>query len=122
MTEYELADLIFSAVNGGTNVVGIFFTILSGYLIVAWLVGEKLTRTQVIMVNILYLSAAIFMIWAWVARFLAALSIQNQLLLLNSQSPDLVRIDVIFVFSGVMSFLVLVSLKFMWDVRHPKTE
>jgi predicted anti-sigma-YlaC factor YlaD len=122
VTEYELADLMMSAVNGGTAVIGIFFTILSGYLIAAWLIGEKLTRTQVIMVNILYLSSATMMIWAWIARFLAALHFQNQLLVLNPQSTESVTIYIITGFSSILFILILVSLKFMWDVRHPKTE
>jgi predicted anti-sigma-YlaC factor YlaD len=122
VTEYELTDLMMSAANGGTAVIGIFFTILSGYLIAAWLIGEKLTRTQVIMVNILYLSSATMMIWAWIARFSAALRFQNQLLVLNPQLTESVTIYIITGFSSILFILILVSLKFMWDVRHPKTE
>ncbi len=54
MTEYELLDLLLTAVDGGTAVIGIILTVVSGYLIVAWLIGEKLTTAQVMMVNLLF--------------------------------------------------------------------
>lgn len=122
MTEYELLDLMFSAVNGATSVLAIIFTVISGYLIVAWLIGEKLTRAQVTVVNLLFLCTAPMMVWAWLGRFLAALEFQNRLLELNPQTAERVSMYLIIGFPIILSFLILGSLKFMWDVRHPKTK
>jgi len=122
MTEYELGDLMISALNGATAVIGLIFTIISGYLIVAWTVGEKLTRAQVTMINLLFLSIAPMSIWGWLGRYLVAWDLQNRLLELNPQTAARVSMYVITGFPIIISMLIIGSMKFMWDIRHPKTE
>ena len=122
MTEYELLDVTFSAVNSATNSWGMIFSVICGYLVVAWLIGEKLTRAQVTLVNLLFLCSAPMLIWGWLGRYLIALDFQNRLLELNPQAVERVSIYVITGMPIILSILVLGSLKFMWDVRHPKTE
>jgi len=122
MTEYELIDLIFSAVNGAATANVLIFTIISAYLVTAWLVGDKLTTAQVTMMNLLYLCTAPMMIWGWLGRYLAALELQNALQLVNPDAPNGISIYVIVGVPTVYSLLILGSLKFMWDVRHPKIE
>lgn len=67
MTEYEIADLAqaqFDRLVVLLDVLGthlsIYLTIISGYLVVAFMVGKKLTRSQVGLISILYLAATIF--------------------------------------------------------------
>ena len=120
MTEYELFDLMLTAVDGGTAVIGIILTVVSGYLIVAWLVGDKLTTAQVLMVNLLFLCTAPMMVWGWLGRYLAALDLQNQLLVLAPQTTERINMYVIIGFPIILFILILGSLKFMWDIRHPK--
>jgi hypothetical protein len=120
MTEYELFDLMLTAVDGGTAVIGIILTVVSGYLIVAWLVGGKLTTAQVMMVNLLFLCTAPMMVWGWLGRYLAALDLQNQLLVLAPQTTERINMYVIIGFPIILFILILGSLKFMWDIRHPK--
>jgi hypothetical protein len=120
MTEYELFDLMLTAVDGGTAVIGIILTVVSGYLIVAWLVGDKLTTAQVMMVNLLFLCTAPMMVWGWLGRYLAALDLQNQLLVLAPQTTERINMYVIIGFPIILFILILGSLKFMWDIRHPK--
>ena len=122
MTEYELIDLIFSAVNGAATVNVFIFTIISAYLVMAWLVGDKLTTAQVTMMNLLYLCTAPMMIWGWLGRYLAALELQNALLMLNPEVPSGISLYVIIGTPTVWSLLILGSVKFMWDIRHPKKE
>ena len=122
MTEYELFDLMLTAVDGGTAVIGIILTVVSGYLIVAWLVGDKLTTAQVMMVNLLFLCTAPMMVWGWLGRYLAALDLQNQLLVLAPQTTERINMYVIIGFPIILFILILGSLKFMWDIRHPKTK
>ena len=122
MTEYELLDLMFNAINGATAVIGIIVTIISGYLIVAWTVGEKLTRAQVTMLNLLFLCTAPMMIWGWLGRYLVAWDLQNILLELNPQITERVSMYVIIGSPFVSSMLIIGSLKFMWDIRHPKAK
>jgi hypothetical protein len=122
MTAYELTDLMFSATNGATAVNGLIFTIISGYLIVAWTIGEKLTRSQVTMVNLLFLSSAPMMEWGWLGRYLVALDLQNRLIELEPQTAERVSMYVISGHPFVTSILIIASMKFMWDIRHPKTK
>jgi len=122
VTEYELIDLIFSAVNGAATVNVFIFTIISAYLVMAWLVGDKLTTAQVTMMNLLYLCTAPMMIWGWLGRYLAALELQNALLMLNPEVPSGISLYVIIGAPTVWSLLILGSGKFMWDIRHPKKE
>ena len=120
MTEYELIDLMLTAVDGGTAVIAIILTIVSGYLLVAWLIGDKLTTAQVVLVNLLFLCTAPFLIWGWLGRYLVALDLQNQLIVLAPQTPERVSMYTIIVFPTILSILILGSLKFMWDIRHTK--
>jgi hypothetical protein len=122
MTEYELMDLMLTAVDGGTAVIGTILTVVSGYLIVAWLIGDKLTTAQMTMVNLLLICTAPIMIWGWLGRYLVALDLQDQLLVLAPQTTERVSMYVIIVFPIILSILILGSLKFMWDIRHPKKE
>ncbi len=122
MTEYELIDLIFSAVNGAATVNVFIFTIISAYLVMAWLVGDRLTTAQVTMMNLLYLCTAPMMIWGWLGRYLAALELQNALLMLNPEVPSGISLYVIIGTPTVWCLLILGSVKFMWDIRHPKKE
>ena len=54
MTESELLEA--SALYWGNtiSILTILTTIISGYLIAAYVVGKELTRTQAIIINILY--------------------------------------------------------------------
>ena len=122
MTAYELTDLMFSAINGAVAVNGLIFTLISGYLIVAWTIGEKLTRSQVTMVNLLFLSSAPMTEWGWLGRYLMALDLQNRLIELEPQTAERVSMYVISGHPFVTSILIIGSMKFMWDIRHPKTK
>ena len=96
-----------------------FISILSGYLIIAYLAGINMTRSQVVIVNTLYILLMILMMAAMFSITLRA----NEMAMLSFQmssqrtiSPHgfMPLIAVIFFF-----FCTIASLKFMWDVRHP---
>ena len=120
MTEYEVYDLMLTAVDGGSTVIGLILSLVSAYLVVAWLVGDKLTTAQVMLVNLLFLCTAPMMVWGWLGRFLAALDLQKQLLVLAPQTTERISIYVVMGFPMILFILILGSLKFMWDIRHPK--
>jgi hypothetical protein len=97
-------------------------TLLSGYIIVAYLAGKELERSQVLIVNSLYLLLFLFVLMGIYslsirATEMAALSVQ-----ISEQrnlGPTLwLPLGVVAIFA----FCLVASLKFMWDVRHPKTE
>jgi hypothetical protein len=54
MSEYEYMDLFFTMVERSETAGLAFLTVVSSYLLVAYLVGEKLTKGQVILVSGLF--------------------------------------------------------------------
>ena len=56
MTEYELADLVASTIANSLIIAPILISIASAYLVVAWVVGNKLNRSQVLLINGLFVS------------------------------------------------------------------
>jgi len=95
---------------------------MSGYLIVAWLVGGKLTRAQVSLINVLFVFFQFCMVLGWSARWELAMKYFN---LLASLDPDIYAVRNpagLVIFATVMAVSIPGCLKFMWDIRHPKTE
>jgi hypothetical protein len=116
MTEYELMDLSTAYADTAISALMGYFTVLSAYFIVAYIVGSDLNRSQVIAVTGLFLVMAFFMVWGTSAYFLQ--SYEYRVLAGAFTAPVAahtvaIPLLIIGVFSG---------LKFMWDVRHPKTE
>jgi len=134
MTEYEIADLAVSTqelffqqrelaqgmAERAFHVTQQIGNLLFGYLIVAYLVGAKLTKVQVAILNALYLS--------WQLNSFRSLSILNTnagvlLEKMAEISPELTpNIPSLLVALSLYSCLILASLYFMWSIRHPKKE
>jgi hypothetical protein len=55
VTDYEIADLAASVMSNYLTTVSLFISIVSAYLITAFLAGEKLNRVQVSIVNACFL-------------------------------------------------------------------
>ena len=75
MTEAELVEAWGLFLGNSQTALGLYLSVLTGYLIIAYLVGNKLTRTQVVIVTILYVCATtIISLWffAWWSRALAS--------------------------------------------------
>ena len=122
MTEGELIQAAQATWANVITLTTVAITLLSGYIIVAYLAGKELERSQVLIVNSLYLLLFLFVLMGIYslsirATEMAALSVQ-----ISEQrnlGPTLwLPLGVVAIFA----FCLLASLKFMWDVRHPKTE
>jgi len=104
---------------------GILITLISGYLVVAYFVGKQLTRTQVIIMNALYLIIALLLIagsfyWgldAQIARKMMALQIPEFNLGGYAEVNTYLWPSIV---SIVYSCLIFASLFFMWQVRHSR--
>jgi len=122
MTEYELQELAFTAGGLGINFSALLITLISSYLVVAYVVGNDLTRPQVTLVNVLFLFTSSLFLYGSVSSFVKQLSIVEKLRILNPEdyfpSTPLVVIAV----TGIFLLIILASLHFMWSVRHPGGE
>ena len=121
MTTYEMADLSQNLFANALSAFTVFLSIVFAYIVSAYLVGAKLTRTQVSMLTFVFVIVALFVVWSMAAYVDGGV-------FLNSQAyPDKVgdffapktwNTTLMF---GVGVIIISVALKFMWDVRHPKT-
>jgi len=125
MTEYEMTDIIMSRYAQMTEQASLYFALVSGYLIAAYVVGSRLTRLQVTVINTLYC--------LWTVGILAGyINTVNDTIKLE-QAIRSVRVtrtavnisdstSAAYSFAIVQAIGIIASLVFMWSVRHPKAE
>lgn len=106
------------------TLLALLITIISGYMVVAYVAAEKMTVAQVVIVNFVYLVMAFFVGYACVEMSTRAAAFEGLAYELadgrmGALSP---RFDIAIGIVGAMGVCVVATLKFMWDVRHPKTE
>jgi hypothetical protein len=99
-----------------TETMNTYLTATSGYLLVAYFIGKNLTRLQAAIVTVLYGLFALFATIATVSYFENAFYFGHTYGV--GRAPSWGSYGV----SGLFCFGILACLKFMWDVRHPKTE
>jgi len=125
VSEYELLDLLAGSIDSMYDGVALYLTIISGYLLVAYLAGTQLTRVQVIIVSVLFVVGAGLQCWG---IFLYQLANEEYVAAKAIISP-LTEYQKVIATSGggiiigsVMAFGIFASLYFMWSVRHTKEE
>lgn len=102
----------------------VLISVISAYLVVSWLVGSKLNRGQVIWINLLFVTFSLMTAFRWVTGYRIAMQLQNDLLKVNPGLADVIiqrkTPEMIAGIACIYLAAILGSLKFMWDVRHPK--
>ena len=101
--------------------ISLLITLVSGYLVVAFTVGNRLTRQQVIIVNSIYLLMSIFVLWGTVAMVGKAHGFEVIAYSMAGAAFDefVPRGDIANSIAIIFGFAIVASLKFMWDIRHP---
>ncbi len=121
MTAYEFIDIGQSQLALNVAHVSLWLAVLSGYLVVAYTVGAKLTRAQVVVFNLIYVIWSVFLGVASGNTLHHALNNTSRgWEMLEEASPVLPLTMPFFYLIGIM--LVIAALAFMWSVRHPKAE
>jgi hypothetical protein len=122
MTEAEAFEMALPSAANATNAFNQYITFTFGYITTAYFVGNKLSRFQVLAASGLYLVAAPFAFGnaltdiQWMAK-----AVEHT----GDLSPEGIAANMNFwlMSSGsIMALGILVSLYFMWNVRHPRTE
>ena len=120
MTEYEYAELIAAYSSNAGTFFAIFLTLLSGYLIAAFVAGARLSRFQVTALNTVYVISISVMIYGTYGAGMVQVHYTNLLLAMSPDSPQAGR-DWVFNTLGILMLGgLLASLFFMWDVRRRK--
>jgi hypothetical protein len=122
LTEYELADLAMNWQATTTPTTALFVTIASGYLIAAWMVGERLTRAQVTLINFLFGIFQLGVLSGWAGRWIQTYDYTSALTSIDPAFYGTGPTAVLVLFGSVMLISIPGCLKFMWDIRHPKAD
>ena len=122
MDEAELMELTQALWANYLSTMALFVSIISAYLIVAYIAGRKLTRPQVVLVNILMGAFTSFGIAGMYAFSLTGTEAMLLAFEMSTQRKThgltFLPVTTLIVFPAI----VLGCYKFMWDIRHPKTE
>ena len=122
MSEAELMEFGSSAWSNTIALTALFVTILSGYIVTAFVAGNRLSASQLIIINgtsIILSGLFVSSIYAFSRAALEAemlafeMSVQRQM----APIPELICALLI-----LYVVLVFASLKFMWDVRKSKPD
>ena len=122
MTEAEYAEVIAAYSSNAGTFFATYLTVLSGYLITAFVAGSRLNTLQVAILNIGFVVAVLAMIWAAYHAGMVQVYYTNLLLEMAPDSPQSGRDWVMATVGTLMFGGLLAGLVFMWNVRHPKTE
>ncbi|KKO10920.1 hypothetical protein LCGC14_0024030 [marine sediment metagenome] len=123
MTPYEMLDLGQSSYSTSVAYVSIFITLLSAYLVAAYIVAGRLSKAQFLLANSLYLviqTLTILTIYNFnsSARFWGNLGRSN--MPVSSESANVTYIPE--AVALVLILTMLLSVWFMWKSWNPKAE
>ncbi len=121
MTEYEISDLMNGIASNIIQGQAVFLTTLTAYLVVAYSVGAKLTRYQVSFVNFTYILFGVVGIQAQLYNMDQVYEWGAQLYELRGGAPTATDQFSRWVFISIRLIMIVGSLIFMCQVRHPKT-
>ena len=119
MSQYELLDLSQSALSNSTASYAIFLSIVSAYLITAYMVGADLTRGQVRLLTILFLFVTALVMWAqsafvyWADHWSTMARGESVAQTVFSTQPLLP-----FALAAVNALTIVACLFFMWNIRR----
>jgi len=125
MTEYELLDVM-ETINGNSiTATGVYFSILTAYLLVAYIAGNQLTKYQVMFINVVFIFYNLIASMNLAMMIRTRMGLSERLIEMSGETKvvsDEVGIVLISVFILMRIMLVVGAMGFMWQVRHPKTE
>lgn len=123
MTAAEWLEFSTSSASNSYATFAMIITMASGYLAAAYLVGEKITRSQVVLINLVFVPTMLFFSGnaygaledALIAR-IQATAMLSEFGAMSSAQGRFYILAAAFVYLSILT----ICLKFMWDVRHPK--
>jgi hypothetical protein len=122
MSEGEIVEAITAYYDLAISLVALYVTVISAYLIVAYLAGSRITSSQMMIISVLFIVMAgvvTYGAYGFLRRAFEYIAMQAELSpeLTNYANPMLAYLLPALMLGGIFA-----ALKFMWDVRHPKTE
>ena len=121
MDQSAYVEMFWSAQEMGVNALMLYLTVISGYLVVAFVVGAQLSRAQARFVSGVFVVFACYALWGvgqywWsgdMARVVLESGPMGEHIELNALEMNPAKIALPMGFIGIAG-----ALKFMWDVRR----
>ena len=105
-----------------SSAVALYLSIVSGYLVVAYIVGNKLTHAQVLIISGLFVFATSYCTANLTTWYQRALEFANEAKAINPKRI-VSNNEYVVTYTGILFSLgIVASLYFMWDVRLSKTK
>jgi hypothetical protein len=120
----DYVTMFWSAQETGIESMTLYLSVISGYLLVAYFVGAKLTRSQAMFISSIFAVFAIYALWGvaqywWIGdmarEVLESRGLEDVDLNYIGLNPALIGAPI-----GVLG--IYGALRFMWHVRHPQAE
>ena len=124
MSAFELNDLMMSWYAMMGQDANMYLALVSGYLIVAYSIGAKLSSVQAMIINVFFAVWTGSHVMAIFSEMGAVLDIQQMLIDMEAysfQSPNQ-SLAIASLFAAIQIGGIIAALYFMWTIRHPKSE
>jgi hypothetical protein len=122
MTEIELIQAAQGAAEQAMLGAQWQLTMITGYLLIAYFIGTKLSTLQIAFVNLVFLLMHTNAVVSVVMGILRESYYTQQVLKISPETPNLGSFGDAAVACVVGSLIVTAGcLSYMWSVRHPKT-
>jgi ABC-type sulfate transport system permease subunit len=114
MTEYELADYATSVMSNFLSAIAIYFSIVTAYVVAAFAAGNRLSKLQLIIVNVTFTVAAGIMGLLSYLLFSRFYELGSQA---GRSHDDTPLVDFSVPLGILVTIVYLGCLLFMWTVR-----
>ena len=119
MTQYESLDLAQSAFSSSIAAYALFLSIVTGYLVTAYLVGRELSRGQVWLLSALFLVVASIAIWSVSSYIFWGVVYSSVAVLEGFEHSAMTPKPWLPVFMAIVNVATAFAcLLFMWNVRN----
>jgi hypothetical protein len=127
MNGAEWLEAYTNASSNGLTSLAILLTMVSGYIAIAYISGEKLSTLQVVLINIVYVSSGTSVLLSNYGSVLDAATARAEAARLLEEVGSVMGIEgtpdtLALVVAGTNSLYLIISLFFMWQVRHTKSK
>ena len=119
MTEYELVDAIASFNSNMYSWTTLYLTVLSAYLVTAYILGAALSKSQAIIINTCFVVFSLLGVFAIRGSAMRCLEFNAEVTAINPERVFAINLEVVWVICLILLIGIFAGLKFMWDVRHP---
>lgn len=118
MSESELMEISQATWGNAISIIAIYITVLSGYLIAAYIAGAAMSSNQIRIINTLYIGLSIFLLAGSLGFALNAAELNSLAYAMTTQRKIVPTPYLAYVIVFFLAFSHLASLKFMKDIRR----